>query len=62
MRGLDLRLIRVAKRVKTKDVAERMGVPHSRISYLEAQPTVTETAASRYLAALATFDEPAVPA
>jgi transcriptional regulator with XRE-family HTH domain len=54
--------LRVAKRVKAKDVAARMGVPHSRISYLESREAVTETAASRYLAALATFDEPAVPA
>jgi transcriptional regulator with XRE-family HTH domain len=50
--------MRVAKRVKTKDVAARMGVPHSRVSYIESQEAVTDSAATRYLAALATFDEP----
>jgi SOS-response transcriptional repressor LexA len=53
--GLDLRLQRVARRVKVIDLAKRMKVQHPRVSQIEAMAVVTDAAAERYLSALATF-------
>jgi DNA-binding transcriptional regulator YiaG len=55
MTGLDLKLQRTAQRVRVVDLARVMGVKHSRVSQVEAQAVVTQRAAARYLAALATF-------
>ena len=57
MTGLDLRLRRTAKRVKVTSLARVMGVKHSRVSQIEATANVTQQAAARYLAALATFPD-----
>jgi transcriptional regulator with XRE-family HTH domain len=57
MTGLDLRLRRTAKRVKVIDLARVMDVRHSRVSQIEATAQVTQRAAARYLAALATFPD-----
>lgn len=53
--GKLLELTRRAMDLSTKEVAERMEVPVSRISHLENSRRVTDKAATRYLAALATF-------
>lgn len=56
--GLDLKLKRVARRVKVIDLADRMGYSHhSRISQIEATAVVPPDTAQRYLEALATFPE-----
>lgn len=55
--GLDLKLKRVAKRVRVTDLATRMGVGHPRVSHIEGSALVTDDAARRYLDALATFDD-----
>jgi plasmid maintenance system antidote protein VapI len=55
MTGLDLKLKRVAARVKAQDVATSMGITKSRISAIEGLPQVTEATAERYLAALDTL-------
>lgn len=55
--GMELKLKRVAKRVRVTDLATQMGVGHPRVSHIEASAVVTEDAARRYLAALATFDD-----
>lgn len=54
-RGIDLKLRRVALRVGVTDLGRAMGVTHSRVSHIETRAVVTPEAASRYLAALATF-------
>lgn len=53
--GMDLKLLRVAARVKTGELAVAMGVSDSRISHLESRAVVTTEAAERYRAALATL-------
>lgn len=53
--GKELQLKRIAMDVDTKDVARAMGVLVSRISHIEGSRKVTDKAAARYLAALATF-------
>jgi hypothetical protein len=55
MTGLDLRLLRVAQRAKSKDLAKAMGVHTSRVSMLESQAIVTDEAARRYVEALQTL-------
>lgn len=50
--GMDLKLARVAARVKSTELARAMGVSVSRITRIEAQPTVTERLAERYMTAL----------
>jgi transcriptional regulator with XRE-family HTH domain len=60
--GLDLKLKRVAKRVRVTDLADRMGVGHPRVSHIEGAAIVTDTAARKYLTALATFDDVATEA
>lgn len=55
--GLDLKLERTRRRVRVTDLATVMGVKHSRVSQIEGQSRVTQRAAARYLAALATFPE-----
>ena len=62
MTGLDLKLKRVAKRVRVTDLAVRMGVGHPRVSHIEGSAIVTDEAAQRYLDALATFDDVATEA
>lgn len=57
MTGLQLKLLRTRKRVKAKDLAERMDVRPGRISQIEALAVVSEQAAGRYLEALATFPD-----
>lgn len=56
-RGIDLKLMRVARRVRVTDLALVMGKTHGRVSQIEACAVVTEDAASKYLAALATFPD-----
>ena len=53
--GLDLKLERTALRIRTKDLAAAMGVSVARISHLEGQAIVTDDAAAKYRAALATL-------
>ncbi len=57
MTGLELKLQRTARRVRTTDLARVMGVNHSRISQIESLSVVTQRSAARYLAALATFPD-----
>jgi len=55
--GLDLKLKRVARRVRVIDLAQAMGVRHSRVSQIEAQSVPSAEMTQRYLAALATFPD-----
>lgn len=57
MRGIDLKLRRVAARVKATELAAAMEPPvtSSRIGHIEAAAVVTDAAAEKYLAALATL-------
>jgi len=57
--GMDLRLERVAQRVKLQDLAERMGRSRATIHRYEGQAVVDPDAAAEYRRALATFAEPA---
>ena len=52
MTGQELRDKRVAAGVKSWEVGAEMRVASSRISQLEAQASVTDDSAARYLAAL----------
>lgn len=52
--GKELKLKRVAADVRTKDLANAMGVTDSRVSRIENSRIVTDEAESRYLAALDT--------
>lgn len=52
--GLDLKLARVARRIKQKTLGSAMGVSESRISSIEREAVVTPELAERYLAALDT--------
>ena len=61
MTGKELQLRRVAMDVKLTDLAARIGVPHSSVSRWEHARNVTDRAAGRYLAALATFATNATP-
>lgn len=56
-RGIDLKLKRVARRVRVTDLARAMGKTHGRVSQIEATAVVTEDAATKYLAALATLPD-----
>lgn len=51
--GLDLKLERVAQRVKQARVAHFMGVTDSRVSSIEREAVVTPETAARYREALA---------
>jgi len=53
MKGMELRLRRVAARVKANQVAAAMDVSPARVSQIEALAVVTPEAAGRYLEALA---------
>jgi transcriptional regulator with XRE-family HTH domain len=55
MKGIDLRLRRVSHRIKVGAIADAMGVSDSRISHIETRDDVTDEAARKYLAALATL-------
>lgn len=59
--GLDLKLRRVALRVRAKDLAQEMGVSISRVSHLEREAVVSEAMVSRYLETLATFRTSGTP-
>jgi transcriptional regulator with XRE-family HTH domain len=56
MTGMDLRLLRVSKRIKAQDVAAAMGVTHGRVSQIEAQVRVNERTTLRYLTALRSLE------
>ncbi len=51
--GEDLEAIRRASRVHQSEVARRMGVVRSRVSMLEGSRRVTDSAARRFLDAVA---------
>lgn len=53
MRGLDLRVMRVGRRIETRQIAREMGVSSSRVSHIEKADIVTVQAEARYLEALA---------
>lgn len=53
--GLELKLQRVALRVKNRELAEAMGVDPSRISAIERQAYVTPETVERYTKALGTL-------
>jgi transcriptional regulator with XRE-family HTH domain len=55
MTGMQLKLRRVAARVKGRALAREMGVTASRVSAIEREAFVTDEAAARYLEALATL-------
>jgi transcriptional regulator with XRE-family HTH domain len=57
MTGIELKVRRVAARVKAYELAEAMDVSPSRVSALEREAEITSTAAERYLAALETLQE-----
>lgn len=57
MTGLDLKVRRVAARVKAYELADAMGVSPSRVSALEREGFVTDQAAQRYLEALGTLQK-----
>lgn len=50
--GIELRLERVANRVRQIDVAREMGVTPGRVSHIEATALVPTATAERYRAAL----------
>lgn len=52
MTGLELKVRRVAARVKAIDLAQAMGVSASRVSSIEREAVVSSAASKRYLAAL----------
>ena len=56
MTGMDLRLLRVSKRVRVGQLARAMGVSHPRISQIETLAVVNETTTLRYLEALRTLE------
>ena len=56
MTGMDLRLLRVSKRVKVTDLARAMGLTHPRVSQIEAQALVSERMTRRYLDALRSLE------
>jgi hypothetical protein len=61
--GLDLKLRRIARRVKVIDLAKAMGYAHhSRISQIEGSAVVQPDTAERYMTALSTFPEVATSA
>jgi len=53
--GLSLKLERTARRVRVGELAMAMGVSAARISNIESRDVVTDEAARRYRAALATL-------
>lgn len=53
--GLALRLERVARDVKARDLASAMGVTSGWVSRIESRRVVPTDTAEKYLAALATF-------
>lgn len=56
--GKELELRRVAADVRVSDLAAAMGIQPSGVSSLENRRRITEKAARRYVAALATFATP----
>lgn len=57
MTGLELKLRRVAARVKQQDIAAVMGVTKSRVSGIEREHYPSAEATRRYLAALETLTD-----
>lgn len=56
--GLDLKLARVAARVKQRQLGQAMGVSESRVSSIERESFVTAELAARYRTALDTCRAP----
>lgn len=52
--GLDLKVERVRAKVRVKEMARALGVSDSRVTRIEAQPTVVDAMVERYRAALGT--------
>lgn len=50
--GLDLKLARVAARVKQRAIGAAMGVSETRVSHIEREAVVTPELAERYMTAL----------
>jgi DNA-binding XRE family transcriptional regulator len=50
--GMDLKLSRVARRIKAVDIAREMGVSRQRVAAIEALAVVPEEAVARYRAAV----------
>lgn len=63
MKGIDLKLRRVAARVKATDLGAAFDPPvtSSRIGHIEATEVVTDAAAEKYLKALATLTTVSAP-
>lgn len=60
--GLDLKLARVARRIKQKPLGDAMGVSASRVAAIEREAIVTSETVARYLAALDTCGTSTSPA
>ena len=58
MTGLDLRLARTARRIRSKDLAAAMGVSASRVSRIENADILRPATVARYLAALELLTRP----
>lgn len=56
MTGMDLRLLRVSKRITATQVGEAMGVTRARVSQIESQLIVKKPTIDRYFAALAVVE------
>lgn len=63
MKGIDLKLRRVAARVSAQDLGRAMQPPvtGSRVGHIESREIVTDEAARRYLAALETLATVSAP-
>jgi transcriptional regulator with XRE-family HTH domain len=53
---MDLRLLRVSKRITATQVGEAMGVTRARVSQIESQLIVKKPTIDRYFAALAVVE------
>lgn len=58
MTGLDLRLARTARRIRSKDLAAAMGVSASRVSHIENADVLHPATVARYLTALEHLTRP----
>lgn len=50
--GDQLRRLRYRSAIRTKEVADELGVSHARVAFVEVQPVVTPAMAERYKAAV----------
>lgn len=60
--GLDLKLERVASRIKAVDLAREMGVSRQRVSSIEAVAVVPDETVSKYRSALVSLTSDQSPA